>query len=293
MKYNVNHSTQFNYDLPVISAHQVLRLKPRDMPGRQRLLSHDIELSPQGTEIRQQQDYFGNTVHEVRLHARHDRLYIHSRCQVDVTPRDDILLDLSPPWESVAGDLDVPQSPKLWEAAQFCFPSPHIDVQAARNFARQVAQPGQPLLRLALEINTLIHREFKYVGGVTDVYTQVGDILHNRQGVCQDFAHVGIAALRALGLPARYVSGYILSQNPDAPALIGAEASHAWLSVFCPEFDWVDFDPTNDQITSDQHITLGWGRDYADVSPTRGSILGGGAQDLSVEVQVRPSTLTA
>ena len=289
MRYRVTHSTRFAYNLPVISSQHVLRLKPRDMFGRQSLQRHDISLSIPGTEILEIQDYFGNTVHEVRLHTRHKELQIDSVAEVDVFPRDDILLDLSPSWETVRDAMSVPQTTEHWQAAQFCYPSRHVDGGAALAFAQQFTQPGLPLLRLVLDINTYIHQQFRYTGGVTDVYTEVAEIIDRRMGVCQDFAHVAIAAIRALGLPVRYVSGYILSQAEGQPALVGAEASHAWVSVFCPEFGWVDFDPTNDQITSEQHITLGWGRDYADVAPTRGSILGGGRQSLDVDVRVRPA----
>ena len=289
MKYRVKHCTEFDYGLPVISAQQVLRLKPRDMFGRQTLLQHDISLSIVGTEIQEIQDYFGNTVHEVRLHTPHKKLRIDSECLVEVVRRDDFMLDLSPTWESVVAAMTVPQSTEHWQAAQFCYPSRHIDVAAARAFAQQFVEPDMPVLRLVLDINRYIHTQFTYTGGVTNVYTEVAEIIANRIGVCQDFAHVAIATIRALGLPARYVSGYILSQVPGQPALIGAEASHAWISVFCPKFGWIDFDPTNDQITSEQHITLGWGRDYADVAPTRGSILGGGTQAMKVDVRVRPA----
>lgn len=289
MKYRVKHSTEFDYGLTVISAQQLLRLKPRDMFDRQTLHQHDIKLSIAGTEIQEIQDYFGNTVHEVRLHTPHNKLTIDSECLVEVTPRDDILLDLSPAWKSVADAMTVPQTAEHWQAAQFCYPSRHIDVVAAREMAQQFVEPGMPMLRLVLNINRYIHTQFAYKGGVTNVYTKVAEIINKRMGVCQDFAHVAIAAVRALGLPARYVSGYILSQVPGQPALVGAEASHAWISVFCPKFGWVDFDPTNDQITSEQHITLGWGRDYADVAPTRGSILGGGTQAMNVDVRVRPA----
>jgi transglutaminase-like putative cysteine protease len=288
MKYHVRHHTEFNYDLPVISSQQVLRLKPRDMFDRQHLLRHDINLSMPGTDVLEAQDYFGNTVHEVRLHTKHRQLSIDSECEVEVTPRADILLDLSPPWENVRESVSVPHTTEHWQAAQFCYPSRHVDVQAAHGLAQQFADPQLPFLRLVLNINAHIHREFTYTGGVTDLNTEVGEVISNRTGVCQDFAHVAIATVRALGLPARYVSGYILSQGGRQQHLVGAEASHAWISVFCPEFGWVDFDPTNDQITSEQHITLGWGRDYADVAPTRGSILGGGTQQLDVDVQVRP-----
>ena len=290
MRYSVKHSTEFDYGLPVISAQQVLRLKPRDMYGRQSLHNHGISLSIAGTEIQESQDYFGNTVHEVRLHTRHDKLRIDSECEVDVAPRDDLLLDLSPAWENVRQNAIIPQTTEHWQAAQFCYSSRHVDVHAAQEFAQQFVEPGLPLLRLVLNINTFIHQEFVYAGGVTNVYTDVGEVIRNRMGVCQDFAHVALATIRALGLPARYVSGYILSHIEGQQNLVGAEASHAWISVFCPEFGWVDFDPTNDQITSEQHITLGWGRDYADVAPTRGSILGGGRQSLNVDVRVRPAT---
>ena len=149
--------------------------------------------------------------------------------------------------------------------------------------------PGKPFLRMVMELTQHIYEEFEYQGGVTDVYTPVPEILAARRGVCQDFAHVGIACLRAYGLPARYISGYLLNQPPvGQTSLTGADASHAWFSVWCPEFGWVDFDPTNNMRARNEHITLGWGRDYSDVSPTRGFILGGGAQELVVTVEVTP-----
>ena len=288
MKYTVSHTTEFEYDRPVISSHQVLRLTPRNMPGRQALTTHNIEISEPGAEINSHTDYFGNTVHEVVLNNRHERLSIHCRCLVDVQPKEELLLELSPNWQEVVEQLRTPQSTQLWEAAQFCYASPHVDPKPAFDLARELAEPGTPLLRLAHDVSHYIYRNFDYEGGVTTVSSSVGDVLANRHGVCQDFAHVGIAALRALGLAARYVSGYILSNPIGGSALVGAEASHAWISVYCPEFGWVDFDPTNNLLTSDQHITLGWGRDYADVAPTRGSILGGGDQRLAVQVEVRP-----
>ena len=286
MRYTVRHNTEFTYTLPVISAQHVLQLKPRTLPGRQSLFSHTIDLSL-GAEMSEHADYFGNAIYEVRLPVRHESLQIETVSELDVQPRDDILLDLSPPWEQVRDTLSVPLSNEHWEAAQFCFPSPHIDPHAAAELAAAVVEPGMPLLRLADALTRHIHAQFTYQGGVTDVHTPVADVLRSRMGVCQDFAHIAIAAFRQLGLSARYVSGYILSQLDNRPALVGAEASHAWLSVYCSEFGWVDFDPTNNQLTSDQHIVLAWGRDYADVAPTRGSLLGGGTQLLNVDVQVR------
>jgi transglutaminase-like putative cysteine protease len=287
MKYRVHHTTVFDYKLPVISSHQVLRLKPRNVPNRQKVLNHAIKLSVAYSDSLELDDYFGNHLVEVRMHTRHNRLSIASDAEIDVSPRDEILLELSPPWTEVARQLAEPDNPEEWAAAQFCFASPHIDVLDAFEFAGQFAQQETSLLRLALNVTQTIFREFTYRGGVTDVRTDVRDVIKSRMGVCQDFAHLAIATLRSLGLATRYVSGYILS-NPNGSELLGAEASHAWISVYCPKFGWVDFDPTNNQITSDQHITLGWGRDYADVAPTRGSILGGGTQKLSVDVSVQP-----
>ncbi|MEM7080373.1 MAG: transglutaminase family protein [Pseudomonadota bacterium] len=288
MRYSVIHNTFFDYEMPVVSAHQVLRLKPRDVINRQQVLKHRLVLSMQGADNTELLDYFGNHLLEVRLYAQHQGFSIRSESEIDIAPRDNILLDLSPPWEQVAAEMRDPESIEAWEAVQFAFASPLVDVDAARAYAQEFAAPEIPLLRLALNLTETIYRDFSYQGGVTDIHTQVGDVIAEKRGVCQDFAHVALAVLRALGLAARYVSGYILSQPAGQPALQGAEASHAWISVYCPEFGWIDFDPTNNQMTGDQHITLGWGRDYGDVAPTRGAILGGGRQKVDVEVAVRP-----
>lgn len=286
MKYNVYHKTVLAYQMPVISAHHVLRLKPRMLPARQSLRRHTIDVSL-GTELTEREDYFGNSLYELSLPTRHEALQIVAVSDLDVQPRDEILLDLSPPWESVAAALALPDNEEQWQAAQFCFPSPHVTPWEAASLAAELATPGMSVLRLASVLTAHIYTTFTYRGGVTDIHTPVSEVIRQRAGVCQDFAHVAIAALRSLGLAARYVSGYILSQMDNRPALVGAEASHAWISVYCPEFGWVDFDPTNNLITSDQHIVLAWGRDYADVAPTRGSILGGGQQSLEVDVKVR------
>ena len=290
MKYSVRHETEFTYDAPVFASQHVLRLKPRHLPSTQILRHHKLDFSIPGTEVFEQTDYFGNTVHELRLQARHESLAIHSICDVEVSARDEILLELSPRWPDVVDMLRVPAQLEHWEASQFVFPSSHVDAEAAADMARDLAQEHMTVLRLASELTAYIYREFTYQGGVTDIYTPVSQVIAHRQGVCQDFAHVAIACLRHLGLAARYVSGYILSEFGTRPTLVGAEASHAWISVYCPEFGWVDFDPTNNQMTSDQHIVLSWGRDYTDVAPSRGSLLGGGQQTIHVDVRVRPTS---
>ena len=287
MKYQVRHKTTFEYRSPVLSAQHVLRLKPRSIANTQSLNRHNLTLSLPEVETIELTDYFGNTLHQLRLFNRHDELVIDTTNEIDVHAKDEFLLELSPAWESARDALHIPLQPEHWQAAQFCFPSRHVAPDATTDTFDHLFTPGKPLLRLAMDINEYIYQTFQYQGGVTDIHTPIEEVISLRKGVCQDFAHLAIGALRQRGLAARYVSGYILSQLDSRPTLVGSEASHAWLSVFCPEFGWVDFDPTNNQITSDQHIVLAWGRDYADVAPTRGSLLGGGAQSLQVDVEVR------
>jgi transglutaminase-like putative cysteine protease len=240
----------------------------------------------------QREDYFGNLVTDIVIRSRHDSLSITSQAQVDVNDEEQILLDLSPPCEQVAATVREPVDAEAWDAARFCFPSPRVALDSARRYAERILTPGTPFLRAVESLTACIYEEFEYQGGVTDVFTPVPDVLDARQGVCQDFAHLAIACLRAFGLPARYVSGYLLTRPPEGqPRLTGADASHAWFSVWCPEFGWVDFDPTNNLRPKDEHITLGWGRDYGDVSPTRGFIHGGGSQRLSVSVDVSPAVV--
>jgi transglutaminase-like putative cysteine protease len=289
MKYRIRHETSFDYELPVTSSHQLLRMQPCHLQNRQHLPHHQITLSESDAEVVERNDYFGNSVHEVRLHSVHRNLAILSECEVEIFAKDEILVDLSPAWEGVARALKLPANDEQWNAAQFCYSPQLVDARDAREFAQDLQEAGMPVLRLALMLNERIYRDFTYQQGVTDISTSVSEVLQRRTGVCQDFAHTAIATMRSLGLAARYVSGYILgSANQSELHLVGAQASHAWMSVYCPDFGWVDFDPTNNQVTYDQHITVGLGRDYSDVAPSRGSILGGGKQTLEVDVRVDP-----
>ncbi len=189
--------------------------------------------------------------------------------------------------------MSHPHTANALEALQFALPSPHVDIQGAVQFVAELFVPGTSVLRVAFNLSRRILQQFDYQGGMTDVFTPVPHVMGAMRGVCQDFAHVAIARLRAAGLAARYVSGYLATQpTRGATRLTGADASHAWLSVWCPEFGWVDFNPKNDVIPGTDHITLGWGRDYSDVSPTKGFIHGGGAQTLDVAVQVLPIPTT-
>ncbi|MCH8140934.1 MAG: transglutaminase family protein [Proteobacteria bacterium] len=289
MRYQVSHTTRFRYEQPVATSYQLLHLTPRSF-DKQQVLSSKLSVEPIPVSLQQRTDYFGNAVTDIVIQERHEELIITNQAQVDVNADQEILLDLSPPWESIAESMHIPLDNDTRDASKFCFPSPRISLEAVPDFARVSFTQGKPLLRAAMEITKRIFEEFEYQGGVTDVYTPVPHILGARAGVCQDFAHLAIACLRSWGLPARYVSGYLLTQPADGqPRLTGADASHAWFSVWCPEFGWVDFDPTNNLRPQNEHITIGWGRDYSDVSPTRGFIRGGGAQELHVAVDVRPT----
>jgi transglutaminase-like putative cysteine protease len=198
--------------------------------------------------------------------------------------------ETTPPWEAVRDRLRADRSATTLDAYQFVFESPHVAFDdAVLDFVTPAFTADRPILDAVRELTGRIHREFRYDQTATTVATPVAEVLRTRRGVCQDFAHLEIACLRALGLAARYVSGYILTvPPPGTPRLVGADASHAWLAVWVGDAGWVDVDPTNDQLPSDQHITAAWGRDYADVSPLRGVVLGGGAHRVSVAVDVTP-----
>jgi transglutaminase-like putative cysteine protease len=287
--YDIRHDTTFNYAQPVSVSHQLLRLAPRPTP-RQQALRHQLIIEPAPSLKETRQDYFGNDTTYITVQLPHERLTVRSLSRVEVQPVDAGLLDLGPCWEDVAAALDTPADRAALEASQFAFASPYVAVDDAVDaFARQVFTPAKPLPTAAMELTSKIYREFQYEGGVTDVFTPVSEVLTRRRGVCQDFAHLEIAALRSLGLAARYMSGYLLTHAAAGrERLVGADASHAWIAVWCPPLGWIEFDPTNNLMPSDEHIVLAWGRDYGDVSPTAGIIVGGGAHTVEVAVNVEP-----
>ena len=214
-----------------------------------------------------------------------------SRSEVDIeAPQRAVVPEKSPAWERVREQLQYHGRVPYPQATEFSYASPYTPLGAeVQAFAREVFEPGQPMLAAAIALMHHIHEEFTFDPAATSVATPLVRVLSERRGVCQDFAHLQIAALRALGLPARYVSGYLLTDPPPGqPRLIGADASHAWVSVWCPEHGWVDLDPTNDVLPTIRHITLAWGRDYGDVSPLRGVVLGGQGHRLHVGVSVFP-----
>jgi transglutaminase-like putative cysteine protease len=293
VRYRVVHETSYGYESPVSLSRQQLHLTPRDCPW-QTCVAHHIVIDPEPTLIHSRLDYFGNPVRQFAIEMPHGTLLVRAESLVDVHPR----TPLSSPadsltWDSAAGALRYGAPPVHLEACTCLFESPYVRVK--REFGAYAAPcfpPGRPLL---IAVEALMHRiysEFEYDPKATTVATPVLKILETKRGVCQDFAHLMLSCLRSLGLAARYVSGYLLTKPPPGqPRMIGADASHAWVSVYCPGETggfWVDFDPTNDLMPDTQHITLAWGRDFGDVSPLRGVILGGDTQVPDVAVTVTP-----
>jgi transglutaminase-like putative cysteine protease len=284
--YDIRHRTVFSYEESVSVSHHVLHLVPRPHP-RQTCLQATMIVEPAPAVNSEGRDYFGNPVRYLTVQEPHDRLVVEARSRVDVAGDDPTpQLVASAPWDRVRSSLDERGVRDVYE---FVFDSPYaVGDDAVCEYARRSFPNGRPILEAAMDLTTRIFREFEYRGGVSDVSTPVRDVFARRKGVCQDFAHLQIACLRSLGLAARYVSGYLLTHPPEGrEKLVGSDASHAWVSVWSGE-RWVDFDPTNNVIPRVEHITLGWGRDYGDVSPINGFIVGGGAHEVSVAVDVTP-----
>lgn len=284
MRYHVLHETRYRYDSPVALSQQLLHLSPRPLPFQQ-CTAHRIVVDPVPAETLAREDYFGNPVTQITLATSHQSLTVRAESEVAVTAR--AAPAATPAWEAVRDGLRA--SGALLDPLQFAFESPHVECfRDLAAYALPSFTPGRPLLEAALDLNRRIHAEFKFDARATSVSTPLREVLQKKRGVCQDFAHLMAGCLRTLGLSARYVSGYILTRPPPGrPRLVGADASHAWVGLWCGA-TWVDLDPTNDCLVGEQHVTLGWGRDFSDVTPMRGVILGGGEQVLDVGVTVTP-----
>jgi transglutaminase-like putative cysteine protease len=238
-------------------------------------------------------DYFGNLLYFFTVQEPHKELIVEAKSEVSV----DHTADPSPrtflPWEQSARSLADDYNPEGLAAYQFQFESPRIRLR--REFATYALQsftPERPLREALLDLTSRIHRDFRFDSKVTNVRTPVEEVFEKRRGVCQDFAHLQIACLRSINIAARYVSGYLRTYPPPGrPRLIGCDASHAWVSAYCRGVGWLDMDPTNNVAPTDSHVTVAWGRDYGDVSPLRGLILGGGGHTLKVEVDMEPICL--
>ena len=319
-RYIVHHETRYAYTAPVSQSWQLARLTPRMLPW-QKLLSHTLEIEPRADERRDELDSFGNRVTHFGLHGAHRMLRVRMECLVEVTerPRTDAPIAQAaqqqmqlqgapgaaqaqsqgqalgaPPtlaWEAVREAIRrEPQQDDLVPASM-SEPTPLVPLsEGARLYSCPSYARGRPWLDAVTELMHRIHADFEFEPGATTVSTSVHEVLSQRSGVCQDFAHLMLACLRGQGLPARYVSGYLLTEPPPGMArLMGVDASHAWVAAYSPHHGWVEFDPTNDQLADQRYITLTWGADFADVVPLRGVIFGGGDQRITVEVSVIPA----
>jgi transglutaminase-like putative cysteine protease len=286
MIFDVSHRTTYTYRKPVLQSEHLVHLAPRQSP-RQRVLRHSLLVEPAPSSNIAFADYFGNATTILAIDDEHTELVAHARSTVEVKAPDLPMPALSTPWEQVAGkalldeELDIP-------VLQFVSASAHTRLlRQALDYARRSFPPNRPILEAALDLTRRIHADFTFDTTATDISTPVLDVLQERRGVCQDFAHLALTCLRGLGLPGRYVSGYLLTYPPPGmKKLQGSDASHAWISVWAPEVGWVDFDPTNGVMPTDEHVTVAYGRDYDDVSPISGVLLGGGRQTMAVAVDV-------
>jgi len=291
MIYDIRHVTTYRYDAPVSAARCTLRLLPADDDG-QRVFDSGLEVAPQPVSIIQRTDFFGTRIAHVTIASTHRELRITAMSRVEVERRPAPAGELTPAWEDVRQNAFASSALGPTAPAHFLYPSRIVPMHGpATAYAKESFQNGRPIVEAAAELMTRIRNDFKYDPKATAVSTPLSEAFESRGGVCQDFAHIMIAALRGLGLPAAYVSGYIRTIPPAGkPRLVGADASHAWVSLWCGEaFGWLDFDPTNALMAGNDHIVIARGRDYADVSPIDGVILASGNQTLSVSVDVAPS----
>ncbi len=287
MKYRVVHKTEYDYAGAVDQCHNEARLLLRDAVY-QRCARSLIHIEPPPQVYRERRDFFGNRVAYFAIQERHSRLLVSATSEVEVEAPGHIDFSRSLAWEKArppAADWGLQEG---GSAYLYVLDSPLVQLSAkAREYAELSFAPGRPLLEVAFDLMGRIYRDYTYVPGFTAITTPLDEVMEHRKGVCQDFAHVAIACLRSMGLPARYVSGYLETLPPPGQEkLVGADASHAWFAVFDPAMGWIDFDPTNDKMAGEQHLTAAWGRDFSDVSPLKGVLYGSGKHKLKVSVDV-------
>jgi transglutaminase-like putative cysteine protease len=285
MRYRVSHVSRYTYGSPVDLAAHMLHLRPRPLPWQQ-VMSDRIIAEPDGARRRDAKDHFGNTVTWLFFDRPHADFIVTAESVVEVSyPKPP---DKSPEWETI---VEAASAADAGPDAEYRFDSPMVPAIAeTRDYARASFTKGRPVLDALCDLNRRIYKEFRFRSGVTTISTPVSQVMKRREGVCQDFSHLMVSALRGIGLPARYNSGYIRTKPPPGQKRRqGADQSHAWVGAWMgPEHGWVDLDPTNGIVVHDEHVLLGWGRDYGDVSPVLGIILGGGAHHLKVAVDLEP-----
>jgi transglutaminase-like putative cysteine protease len=289
MNYRIVHRTTYRYKYPVSVGNHVACLTPRLLPHQQ-LTRSELHIQPTPATRTERMDYFGNLLCFFTVQEPHKVLVVEARSEVTMMGHAPPSPQQSLPWEEAARSLPNDQSPAGLDAYQFGFESPRIRVRPEfASYALQSFRPRRTMPESLLDLTARIHKDFRFDAKVTNVRTPTEVVFRKRRGVCQDFAHLQISCLRSVNIAERYVSGYLRTYPPPGqPRLVGADASHAWVSAYCPGIGWLDMDPTNNLVPSDGHVTLAWGRDYGDVSPLRGLILGGGAHTLKVAVDMEP-----
>ena len=289
MIYNVSHRTTYRYSRPVSVGEHVACLKPRSFSQNQ-LVRSALSIQPTPATFSERVDYFGNILSFFTVEEPHHELIVEAKSQVRIDRQATPAATTSRPWEESAVALAGDRSGEGLGAHQFQFPSPRIRINREfAGYALESFTPGRPMREALLELTSRTYADFRFDSKATTVRTPAEEVFQKRHGVCQDFAHVQIACLRSINLAARYVSGYLRTYPPPGkPRLVGADASHAWISAYSRDLGWLDMDPTNNVAPTDGHVTLAWGRDYGDVSPLRGLILGGGGNTLKVEVDIEP-----
>ena len=293
--YRIEHETRYRHVGRASTSQHVAFLTPRDLP-LQRVRGHELVVEPAPANRTRRRDYFGNAVDHFTIVTPYKEMWAISRSVVEVSPSSaPIEPDASEAWEDVRDALLYRRGAAYQDAAQFSYPSPYTPTgPELLAFARMSFEPRRPLVAAAVDLMHRIHRGFVFDPRATSITTPVTRVLAERHGVCQDFAHLQIASMRSLGLAARYVSGYLLTDPPPGqPRLAGADASHAWLAVWCPALGWIGIDPTNGVLPALRHVILAWGRDYGDVSPLRGVVLGGQDHTLHVAVSMTPMSAGA
>ncbi|EWH08682.1 hypothetical protein DS2_16059 [Catenovulum agarivorans DS-2] len=289
MKYTVKHTTTYSYSEPVNLCQNHARLTPLSNQYQQ-CLTTEIVTSPTVDYLQSFIDYFGNRVSVFDIPTQHEVLQVTAVSEVEIYNRQQInMLGWQMPWESVVKALANPITPQTLKAAEFTLVSVFTHYQAEmRAYALQSFTPNRPIVEACEDLMARIFTDFQYESGATTISTPLAEVFASKKGVCQDFAHFALACLRSIGLAGRYVSGYIETFPPEGQEkLEGADATHAWFALYLPDVGWVDFDPTNNVLPNDQHITLAVGRDFADVTPLKGIVFGGGMHQLAVAVDMK------
>lgn len=283
MNLEVKHTTRYRYSAPVSRSQHLVRLSPRGSDMWQRVHHHQLSVAPVPALRRDTTDSFGNAIVILDIETAHTEFVLEAFSRVETQRRQAINLTATTPW-----DQPQPLPPFDLDVMQFrCASALTLASAEIADYARTSFAVGRPVLEGSMDLILRIFQEFKFDPTATDVATPTAQAFKLRRGVCQDFSHVALSCLRALRIPCRYVSGYLLTRPPPGQKkLQGADASHAWISIWAPETGWVDFDPTNGLIVQDEHVTVAFGRDYIDVSPISGVLIGGGAHTVSVSVDV-------